>query len=80
MKKKDNQEMPIVTKEEKKLVNQIEMSRSTDIGSKALTTGKLYTEKQLKYISEYWYRQGYSKAIEDLGMHVVEKNENETKH
>ena len=80
MKKKENQEMPIVTPEEKALVNQIETSRSTDIGSKALTTGKLYTEKQLKYISEYWYRQGYSKAIEDLGMHVVEKNENETKH
>ena len=80
MKKKENQEMPTITPEEKALVNQIEMSRSTNIKTKALTTGKVYTEKQLKFISEYWYRQGYSKAIEDLGMHVVEKNEDKTKH
>ena len=80
MKKKENQENPIISQEEKALVNQIEMSRSTNIETKAVTTGTLYTEKQLKFISEYWYEQGYKKAIEDLGMHVVEKNEDKTKH
>ena len=56
------------------------MSRSTDISKKTLTTGKLYTEKQLKFISTHWYKEGYKQAIEDLGMHVADKNENETKH
>ena len=55
------------------------MSRSTE-ETKAITTGKLFTEKQLKFISEYWYGKGYKQAIEDLGMHVVEKNSDETKH
>ena len=55
------------------------MSRSTNIG-KELAPVTTYTEKQLKFISSYWYEQGYKKAIEDLGMHVVEKNEDETKH
>ena len=56
------------------------MSRSTSIGNTETKLAETFTEKQVKFICEYWYRKGYKEGMEEAGLRIIDQNEDTTKH